>query len=82
MWHVGIGFVELAALLLSVLSVILARGRARLWAVLILVFLTLGIVMTPADLLSTIVFTAAWVAASVIAATAAFYVWPRNHRSR
>ncbi len=82
MWHVGIGLVELAALLIGVLSVILARGRARLWAVLILVFLTLGIVMTPADPLSTIVFTAPWVAASVIAVTAAFYVWPRNHRSR
>ncbi len=54
MWNIGIGAIELALVLPMIPGVVFFRGARRRWYGVVLVVMALGIVLTPADPVSTV----------------------------
>lgn len=54
MWNIGIGAIELAFVLPMIPGVVFFRGAARRWFGVVLGVLSLGIVLTPSDPISTV----------------------------
>ncbi len=82
MWNIGIGSIELALVLLILLSAVFFRGFARRWLGAILAIAVLSITLSPADPVSAVLVAAPLLVAFAIGVYAAPFFRQANGNAR
>ncbi len=82
MWHIGIGPIEIALLMLAIVVLSFSGRRVRRWGFGIIPILILSVIVTPPDPLSMLIVGVPLVMAYVIGVHSASYIRPPNAMSR